>query len=76
MVWIAKSTALYIMPEQFSNPVFDIALPAFLNRQLRHDAVPTMWFGIDPLVAAWIWVGLFVVSLIGLRVLARQEVAD
>jgi hypothetical protein len=35
-----------------------------------------MWFGIDPLVAAWIWVGLFVVSLIGLRVLARQEVAD
>jgi hypothetical protein len=72
MVWIAKSTALYIMPEQFSNPVFDIALPAFLNRQLRHDAVPTMWFGIDPLVAAWIWVGLLVVGVMGLRALATR----
>ena len=73
MVWIAKSTALYIMPEQFSNPVFDIALPAFLGGQLRHDAIPTQMFGTDPLVAAWIWVGLFVLSVGGLSVLARRQ---
>lgn len=73
MVWIAKSTALYIMPEQFSNPVFDIALPAFLNGQLRHDAIPSQMFGMDPLVAAWIWIGLFVASVAGLRLLARRD---
>jgi hypothetical protein len=70
MVWIAKSTALYIMPEQFSNPVFDIAVPAFLNRQLRHDALPTMLFGTDPWVASWIWIGLFVLGVVGLCALA------
>jgi hypothetical protein len=73
MVWIAKSTALYIMPEQFSNPVFDIALPAFLNRQLRHDAIPSQMFGMDPLIAAWMWIGLLVVSVVGLRLLAGRE---
>jgi hypothetical protein len=73
MVWIAKSTALYIMPEQFSNPVFDIALPAFLNGQLRHDAIPSQLFGVDPLIAAWAWVGLFVTGVLGLTVLARRE---
>ena len=73
MVWVAKATALYIMPEQFSNPVFDIALPAFLNGQLRHDAIPTQMFGMDPLIAAWLWLGLLVVSVIGLTLLARRE---
>jgi hypothetical protein len=70
MVWVAKSTALYIMPEQFSNPVFDIALPAFLNRQLRHDALPTLLFGMDPWVGSWIWIGLFVAAVVGLCTLA------
>jgi hypothetical protein len=72
MVWVAKSTALYIMPEQFSNPVFDIALPAFLNRQLRHDALPTLLFGVDPWTASWIWVGLFVLGVVGLCTLAER----
>jgi hypothetical protein len=61
------------MPEQFSNPVFDIALPAFLSGQLRHDAIPTQIFGTDPLVAAWIWIGLFGLSVVGLSLLARRE---
>jgi hypothetical protein len=74
MVWIAKSTALYIMPERFSNPVFDIALPAFLNGQLRHDAIPSQLFGMDPLVAAWIWIALFASAVVGLWWLARREV--
>ena len=73
MVWIAKSTALYIMPEQFSNPVFDIALPAFLNEQLRHDAIPSQAFGVEPVIAAWIWIGLFVFGVVGLRLLASRE---
>ena len=73
MVWVAKSTALYIMPEQFSNPVFDIALPAFLNRQLRHDALPTMLFGTDPWVASWMWIGFFAVGIVGLCTLARPH---
>ena len=74
MVWIAKSTALYIMPERFSNPVFDIALPAFLNGQLRHDAIPSQLFGMAPLVAAWIWIALFGSGVVGLWWLARREV--
>jgi hypothetical protein len=73
MVWIAKSTALYIMPEQFSNPVLDLALPAFLNGQLRHDAIPTQLFGLDPLVASWIWLALFVVGTAALCRLAAMS---
>jgi hypothetical protein len=72
MVWIAKATALYIMPEQFSNPVFDLALPSLLRGQLRHDALPTLLFGIDPLIGASIWIVLFVVCVWGLRTLARR----
>jgi hypothetical protein len=29
-------------------------------------------FGMDPLIAAWMWIGLFVVSVVGLRLLARR----
>jgi hypothetical protein len=76
MVWIAKSTALYIMPEQFSNPVFDIALPALLNGQLRHDAIPSQLFGMDPLAAAWLWIALFASGVVGLWLLARREATE
>jgi hypothetical protein len=67
MVWIAKSTALYLMPEQFSNPVFDLALPSFLQGQLRHDSILTLLFDVDPVVASWGWLVLFVVSAAALQ---------
>jgi hypothetical protein len=68
MVWVSKATALYLMPEQFSNPVFDLALPSFARGQLRHDALPTHLFQLDPIAAAWLWLGLFAVSAAGLHV--------
>jgi hypothetical protein len=72
MVWIAKSTALYIMPEQFSNPVVDLALPSFLQGQLRHDSILTLFFHVDPLVASYVWLVLFVISVATLhRLYAR-----
>ena len=67
MVWIAKSTALYLMPEQFSNPVFDLALPSFLERQLRHDSILTHLFNVDTLVASWVWLVLFAISAAALH---------
>lgn len=73
MVWLAKSTTLHIMPEQYVNPVFDLAWPAFLGGRLRHDAIPSQFFGVNPLVAAWMWVALFVLALFGLRLLAQRR---
>jgi hypothetical protein len=69
MVWIAKSTALYLMPEQFSNPVFDLALPSFLQGQLRHDSILTLLLHVDPLVGSYVWLVLFVISMAALHLL-------
>lgn len=68
MVWISKATALYLMPEQFSNPVFELALPSFERGRLRHDAVPTLLFQLDPMVAAWLWLGLFIATAAALHI--------
>ena len=35
-----------------------------------NDALPTMLFGVDPWVASWIWIGLFVLGVAGLCALA------
>jgi hypothetical protein len=67
MVWVAKATSLYIMPEQFSNPVFEIAFPSFARGELRHDSILTHLFQIDPVVTAWLWLALFVASVAGLH---------
>jgi hypothetical protein len=68
MVWVSKATALYLMPEQFSNPVFDIAIPSFERGQLRHDALPSHLFDLDPVPAAWLWLALFALSAAGLHI--------
>jgi hypothetical protein len=71
MVWVAKSTSLYIMPEQFSNPVFEIAFPSFARGELRHDSILTHLFQVDPVIAAWVWLVLFVLSAAWLQRLWR-----
>ena len=72
MVWVSKATALYLMPEQFSNPVFDIAIPSFERGELRHDALPTHLFQLDPVPAAWLWLALFALSAAGLHLFYRK----
>ena len=63
MVWIAKATVLHIMPQNYANPVFDLALPKLLQGELRSDAVVTRLFDFHPIVAAPIWIVLFPVCL-------------
>jgi hypothetical protein len=67
MVWISKATALYLLPEQFTNPVFEVSLPSFLHGQLRHDSVLTHLFHLDPAIAAWLWLGSFAAGTAGLH---------
>jgi hypothetical protein len=73
MVWIAKATVLHIMPENFTNPVFDLALPKLLHGELRGDALPTRVFGFHPLVAAPIWLVLFVAAIKRLQAMSLQH---
>jgi len=63
MVWIAKATVLHIMPENFTNPVFDLALPKLLHGELRSDALVTRLFGFQPIVAAPLWILFFLAAL-------------
>ena len=63
MVWVAKATVLHIMPENYANPVFDLALPKLLQGELRSDAVVTRLFGFHPIVAAPMWIVLFLASI-------------
>jgi len=63
MVWLAKATVLHIMPENYANPVFDLALPTLLHGELRADAVVTRLFGFHPIVAAPMWIVLFLACL-------------
>jgi hypothetical protein len=73
MVWIAKATVLHIMPENFTNPVFDLALPKLLHGELRSDALVTRFFGFHPIVAAPIWLLLFAVTIKRLQALRPQS---
>jgi hypothetical protein len=63
MVWVAKATVLHIMPENYTNPVFDLALPKLLQLDLRSDAVVTRLFGFHPIVAAPTWMVLFLACI-------------
>jgi hypothetical protein len=73
MVWVAKATVLHIMPENYTNPVFDLALPKLLQADLRSDAVVTRLFGFHPIVAAPMWIVLFLACIKRLHALARAR---
>ena len=77
MVWVAKATVLHIMPENYANPVFELALPKLLQGDLRSDAVVTRLFGFHPIVAAPLWIVLFLVCIKRLHAMtqARREPA-
>ena len=74
MVWIAKATVLHIMPENFTNPVFDLALPKLLHGELRSDALVTRMFGFHPIVAAPLWILLFLAAVKRLSAMRRSTV--
>ena len=71
MVWVAKATVLHIMPENYTNPIFDLALPKLLQGDLRSDAVVTRLFGFHPIVAAPIWIVLFLACIKRLNAMTR-----
>jgi hypothetical protein len=69
MVWITKSTVLYMLPEEYSNPVFDLALPAFMQGKLRPDAISIPLLHLDPMLASLLWPALLAIGAAGLYVL-------
>jgi hypothetical protein len=73
MVWMAKSTVLHIMPETYANPVFELALPKLLHGDLRSDAVVTRLFGFHPIVAAPMWIVLFLACVKRLHAMTRER---
>ena len=73
MVWMAKATVLHIMPENYANPVFDLALPKLLQGDLRSDAVVTRLFGFHPIVAAPMWIVLFLACTKRLHAMWRER---
>jgi hypothetical protein len=73
MVWMAKATVLHIMPENYANPVFDLALPKLLHGDLRSDAVVTRLFGFHPIVAAPLWIVLFLACVKRLDAMWRER---
>jgi hypothetical protein len=69
MAWLAKTTVLYMIPEQYSNPVFELALPSLQQGKVRPDAITVPLLHLDPLIAASLWPALLVLGAGGLYVL-------
>jgi hypothetical protein len=61
-VILAKATAGYMLPEAFSNPLFQILLPRFLEGKLNNDQLGFYLLGLGPYWALGFWILFFLLS--------------
>ncbi len=72
-VWLAKITAGYLLPEQYSFPLVQLLVPEFLGRRLSNGNVLTMWLGLSPGFAAACWLVLFFTGVFWLDLRHRRD---
>jgi hypothetical protein len=54
--------------------VFELAIPKLLHGELRSDALVTRFFGFQPVVAAALWILLFLAAIKRLHAMRRATV--
>ncbi|OYT14191.1 MAG: hypothetical protein B6I19_01160 [Bacteroidetes bacterium 4572_114] len=74
--FLAKITVLYSIPTESKNPFLQTIFPALSNWQFNPNNLPTMIFGLDPLVSGVLWVVVFVVSMFFLKRYYNSIIAD
>ncbi len=62
--FMAKATILYSIPTEVKHPFSELLLPAFLSQNFNTNNLLTLWFGITPGVAFFLWVVIFVCSVL------------
>jgi hypothetical protein len=74
--WIAKATVVYMVPfpefKEFFNPFLHILLPDLFAGRFNANNALTAFFDVSPQAAAYSWLLLYVISLIGLWALYKK----
>lgn len=66
--WLAKATKLYMLPDQYKRPVFEVLIPDFTKNKFNANNILTWAFDMQPKTAIWIWLVLFAAACYGLTV--------
>jgi hypothetical protein len=67
LAWGDKATRIYLMPDnpyRFSDPLFDLILPDFSQHKFNANNLPTILFDLSPQTSVYLWLLLFVLSVI------------
>ncbi len=62
-MWLIKTTVVYSVPTEIKNPFRDYFLQNAQNGPTNPNNILTMMFGIQPVIAAFVWLALFLVVI-------------
>lgn len=73
MAWLAKSSILYNLPTEVTNPIFDLLIPRMMGGVFAQNNLLTIFLGIPPKWAVFLWPVLFAGGLLILNQQSKSQ---
>lgn len=72
--WMAKSTLLYSINAEFSNPLTELLIPAIRNGSFNENNILTLLFNASPMVGNVVWLVAYVFTIVFISI--KYRVSD